>query len=181
MTILLFGISNVGKTVAGKILADRLKYDFYDLDEEVKKHLNITLEEFVTSGTLYERDQIRCKLINSLVRKNGNKVIAVTPLSYAENIQHLFSSPDILSIELIDSVENVFDRLVFSDENDNVYTDDEYKNKHKKHYLSEIKSDLEWYGSVYADIKNHFHMSGRLPEDVVDALIAEFHLDGGEG
>lgn len=36
MNILLFGISNVGKTSAGKLLAQKLGYDFYDLDEEVK-------------------------------------------------------------------------------------------------------------------------------------------------
>lgn len=44
MKILLFGVSNVGKTTAGRILADKLEYDFYDLDEEVKKHYNMTLE-----------------------------------------------------------------------------------------------------------------------------------------
>lgn len=60
MTILLFGVSNVGKTETGKLLAKTLNYEFYDLDEEVKKHLNITLEEFVSSGSLQERDQIRC-------------------------------------------------------------------------------------------------------------------------
>lgn len=38
MIILLFGISNVGKTETGKLLAKRLGYDFKDLDEEVKKY-----------------------------------------------------------------------------------------------------------------------------------------------
>ncbi len=37
MNILLFGVSNVGKSVTGKLLAQRLEYDFYDLDDEVKK------------------------------------------------------------------------------------------------------------------------------------------------
>ncbi len=37
MNILLFGVSNVSKTVTGELLASRLKCDFYDLDEEVAK------------------------------------------------------------------------------------------------------------------------------------------------
>ena len=67
MTILLFGVSNVGKTETGKLLAKSLNYDFYDLDDEVKKYLNITLEEFVSSGSLQERDQMRCKLIKKII------------------------------------------------------------------------------------------------------------------
>lgn len=39
MKILLFGISNVGKTTIGTMLAKQLGYSFYDLDEEVKKDL----------------------------------------------------------------------------------------------------------------------------------------------
>ena len=75
MTILLFGVSNVGKTETGKLLAKSLNYDFYDLDDEVKKYLNITLEEFVSSGSLQERDQMRCKLIKKIILRKGNKVI----------------------------------------------------------------------------------------------------------
>ena len=37
MKILLFGVSNVGKTTIGTMLAKRLGFNFYDLDEEVKK------------------------------------------------------------------------------------------------------------------------------------------------
>lgn len=37
MIIMLFGISNVGKTVTGEMLAKKLNYSFLDLDEEIKK------------------------------------------------------------------------------------------------------------------------------------------------
>ena len=49
MNILLFGISNVGKTTIGRIIAEKLGYDFYDLDEEIKKRYEMTLQEFVDS------------------------------------------------------------------------------------------------------------------------------------
>lgn len=176
MTILLFGVSNVGKTVTGELLAQKLKYDFYDLDEEIKKHYNSTLEIFVSTGTLRERDKKRCRLLRSLVKKAGNKVIAVTPLSYAGSIIPIINSPDVFSIELSDSPENIFERLVFSDENDVIYHDDDYKNKHKSHYLNEIKEDIHWYGSVYSNIHNKFYMAGRTTQEVVDALIHEYHF-----
>ena len=59
MKILLFGTSNVGKTTIGKLLAERLGYAFYDLDEEVKSRFGMTLEEFVHTGDLRWRDQKR--------------------------------------------------------------------------------------------------------------------------
>ena len=46
---------------------------------------------------------------------------------------------DIIAIELCDTAENIFSGLVFSDENDVIYTDDLYKNEHKDHYLKEIQ------------------------------------------
>ncbi|MBN2796396.1 MAG: hypothetical protein JXR88_13375 [Clostridia bacterium] len=177
MNILLFGVSNVGKTITGELLSKSLEYDFYDLDVEIKKHLNTTLEVFVSTGTLQERDEIRCKLIHFLISKKGSKVIAISPLSYLQGIRPLLSLDDIFSIELMDTAENIFDRLVFSDENDIVYKDDEYKNKHRDYYLNEINKDLGWYKHVYRDIKNHFHISGRSPKEVAEALIEQYKFD----
>ncbi len=108
MNILLFGVSNVGKTVAGRLLAQRLSYDFYDLDEEVKKNLNTTLENFVTNRMLRGRDRIRCEVINALISHKGNKVIAILHLSYIQPIYSLLSSSDIFPIVLTDSVRKYF-------------------------------------------------------------------------
>jgi len=157
MNILLFGISNVGKSVSGKLMADH---------------------QFISTGTLPERDAVRCRILNNLVCRDGNKVIAVTPLSYIRDIRYLFSSPEVISIELTDSAENIFERLVFSNENDVIYKDDDYKNRHRNHYLEEIQKDLDWYGSVYSDINYRFDISGMAPEQAVVRMIAEFHLSG---
>lgn len=37
MNVLLFGVTCVGKTTVGRIIAGKLDWDFYDLDEEVSR------------------------------------------------------------------------------------------------------------------------------------------------
>ena len=177
MDILLLGVSNVGKSSIGELLAKKIHYDYYDLDDIVKNDQNMTLEEFVNTGTLFERDQLRCNLLNALHYTSGNKVVAVTPISYIDGIKSLFNSQDVLSIYLYDSVENIFDRLVFSDENDVIYNDDEYKMQHMDHYIKDISADLDWYGSVYGMIKNRFNISGNSIDEACSRIIEEYHLE----
>lgn len=176
MNILLFGVSNVGKSTVGALLAHKLNFDFYDLDDEIKKKYCISLEKFVSTGTLQERDKKRCRLLRSIVKRPGNKVIAVTPLSYASAIIPIINSPEVISIELTDTPENIFARLVFSDENDIIYTDDDYKDQHKEHYLNEILEDLAWYGSVYQNIPNKFFVNGKTPTEVTNEILQLYHL-----
>ena len=177
MRILLFGVSNVGKTTVGKLLSEKLKIPFYDLDEAVKADQGTTLEEFVHTGTLQERDKIRLELLEEMLGMEEDEVIAVTPLSYPGDLLDLLDEPDIIAIELRDTPENIFDRIVFSDENDVVYKDDEYAQKHKEYYLREIREDLRWYGSVNQFIFNKFDMAGMDAETVANRMIEKYGLD----
>ncbi len=47
-------------------------------------------------------------------------VFAISPISYIENFRTSIISDDNLLIELYDTPENIFSRLVFSDENDEI-------------------------------------------------------------
>ena len=168
MIILLFGISNVGKSTVGKIVADTLKIPFYDLDDEIKKLYNITLEEFVSTGTLRERDEKRGRLIGNIVKNNDNCLIAVTPISHKEYFSDFLNMNNIIAIEITDSAKNIFDRLVFSDEDDNIYEDIEYKNLHKAHYMREIIVDIAWFSKVYEKINNKCSVNNLSPEQVAE-------------
>lgn len=177
MNILLFGISNVGKTSAGMLLAQKLGYDFYDLDDEVKKYYKVTLEEFVNTGTLRERDQKRGIVIDRILRKKRNKVFAISPIAYSENFNYHLLRKDVFAIDMLDTPKNIFDRLVFSDENDEIYEDTEYKNAHKDYYLSDIREDIFFYEQSYSHIKNKFFVNNDRIEKVADRLIKEFKLE----
>ena len=115
MNILLFGISNVGKTTTGVFLARELGYMFYDLDEEVKTRFLIPLEQFIQQYPLARRDRIRGQIIGDLLEQPGNKVLAVTQMSYPIHFEKYLSRADVMAIELQDTPENIFSRLVFSD------------------------------------------------------------------
>ena len=174
--ILLFGITNVGKTTVGRLLAECLGYQFFDIDEEIKKKYHILLEKFVNTGTIEGRDKKRGAIIGKLLRDDANKVIAITPMSYPQYFNRYLSREGVLAIDLQDTPQNIFDRLVFSDENDIIYTDDEYKNAHKNAYLREIQSDITWYSRLFVQIQNKFEMNGDDPTTVVDRLIKTFNL-----
>lgn len=128
MVIMLFGITNVGKTVTGEKLAKKLKYSFLDLDEEIKKRFNTTLEKFMHDYPYpYERYRIKGKILRDLLKEyKDNMVIAVSPIYNARNFNSLIDLEQVIAIELQDSEEHIFERLVFSDENDNIYKDDVY-------------------------------------------------------
>ena len=176
MTILLFGVSCVGKTTIGKILAKRLSWSFFDLDEAIKSAYHTTLEAFVHTGTIAERDQKRGEVIGRIISLPGNKVIAVSPMSNRRFFAKYIRRPDTLSIELTDTPENIFERLVFSDTDDGVFQDDDYKACHRDHYLREIQEDLKWYGRVYSVVPNKYEIEGKDVETVVKTIIQTYKL-----
>ena len=176
MNILLFGISNVGKTTIGGILAQKLGYVFFDLDEEVKKRHHITLEQFVNTVWPYERDQIRGEIIGSILCLCKDTVIAVTPMYYTRFFGKYLNREDVMAIELQDTPENIFNRLVFSDQNDHVYKDDEYRDAHREYYLREIKKDITYYRKPFMKLENKFSIDGTSPEVAAERLIEHYSL-----
>ena len=149
-----------------------------NLDEEVKKEFQMTLEEFVHTENLRWRDQKRGRIIKKIISKEENMVFVISPISYTDNFGKRITEDDILSIELVDTPANIFDRLVFSDIDDTIYKDNDYKNQRRDYYMSDIKADLEWYGNVYSKIgiKNRFEINNDSPKTAVKRLIKEYGL-----
>lgn len=177
MVILLFGITNVGKTVTGAELAKRLNYTFYDLDEVIKKKFQTTLEKFMKDNPFaYERGRLKGKILSDIIKKSReNIVIAVSPIWYAKFFNRLLDLEQVIAIELQDSEEHIFQRLVFSDEEDNIYRDDEYKEQRKDMYIKDIHEDIMNAKNLFRKIKNKYFMNNQSVDQVVDGLIVMIH------
>ncbi len=173
MIIMIFGISNVGKTVTGEKLAEKLNYTFIDMDKEIKKRFQMCLEEFMQKNPYaFERSKVKGKVLKDLIEEHkDNIVIAVSPIWYARNFNYLLDLERVMAIELHDSKENIFERLVFSDKDDNVYKDDEYKEQHKDYYIKKIHEDIVYARRVFKKIKNKYFINKRSVDQVIDELM----------
>jgi shikimate kinase len=174
MIIMLFGVSCVGKTSTGEKLAEKLNYRFIDLDNEIKCRFNTTIEQFINDYPYpYERSKIKGNILRDLIYEyKDNSVIAVSPIYYARSFNYLLDLKQVIGIELQDTAEHIFERLVFSDENDNVYKDDEYKEKHKKGYIKNIRSDITYTKRTFNKVKYKYFIDNRPIDLVVDDLMS---------
>ena len=98
-------------------------------------------------------------------------VIAVSPIYNARNFNSLLDLEQVIAIELQDSEEHIFERLVFSDEKDNVYKDDAYKEEHKDYYIKDIHEDIVFARGVFKKIENKYFINNRSVDQVVDELM----------
>lgn len=131
------------------------------------------------TGSLRERDNYRAEVINVIISRDENLVPAVTPISYADNLHKSLKNGELLLIELYDTPYHIFQRFVFSDEEDNIYMDDRYKNAHKTHYIREIGEDLRHYGAVNASPGTiRINVDNDSPERIRDRIITEY-IQGG--
>lgn len=172
MKILLFGITNVGKTTIGKILSKRLNYAFDDLDDEIKRRYE-KIDNFQAKYPFdYDRHKERGKILKEIIDNyDDNVVIAVSPIYYEEFFIEILEDDNILAIELQDEPENILKRLVYSDENDIIYPIAINTEKDRKYYIKDIKVDIKYYEKVYEKIENKFELNGKLPEEIVDNLL----------
>ena len=143
-----------------------------------REEFQMTLEEFVHIENLRWRDPKRGRIIKKILSKEENMVFVISPISYTDNFGKRITEDNILSVELVDTPADIFDRLVFSDTDDTIYKDDDYKNQCRDYYMSDIKADLEWYGNVYSKIgvKNRFEINNDSPKTAVKRLIKEYGL-----
>jgi len=80
MIIYLVGISCIGKTTIGKMLADRIGYSFFDLDYEIqnyyKKPIERIQDECLTMNEYREKASV---VLDKILSKNIDSIISGTP------------------------------------------------------------------------------------------------------
>ena len=114
MIIVLIGYMASGKTSIGKKLAEKLNYNFLDLDDfiEAKENLSVT-EVFKEKGEIYFRKQ-ESHYLNTLLKSENKTILSVgggTPC-YSGNIDVILSAENVKSIYLKASLTTLANKLM---------------------------------------------------------------------
>ncbi len=173
MRILLVGVSCVGKSTIGKLLADKLGYRFFDFDFEVEERMNehiasIKNRFFNEHGY---REEVKHILRDILSKHKDNIVIAMPPGGLFSSYNTIIKKhPDVLTIALKDKAKNILERLVFYDDEtkpiDNVINED-----NKFWYFIDLKKDIEYFSRTHKKAKLQFHINGMNANESAEALI----------
>ena len=179
IAVLFFGSSNIGKSVTGERLAKRLFWEYEDIDERLRTDYHIRPAVFIRNYSRPQRDEIRTKLVRERIEQARKEqkpvVIAVPPITYMHGMDEILKADDVFAADLIDREENIFDRLVFTDDDDRPLPDaDAYKMKHRTYYMHEIREDQKFFHEIYEEVMPTFDMDGRNPEQVVDYFLTLF-------
>jgi len=151
MRIFLVGVSCVGKTSIGSILAKLLNCRFFDFDEEVEKFFGTPIECLQNRFENMElfRQEASKALQNILVHKEAkNAVIALPPSGLRNPYWEAVSKEDATIIHLEDDAMNILKRIDFFDKDSNLIIK-KLSEKEKIYYLSEIKKDIIYYKKSY--------------------------------
>jgi len=172
MKIIIVGISCVGKSTVGKILADKVGYKFFDFDFEVEKyfnsHITFLKREYPFERTFREKASVVLSKI--LKENNDNFVLAMTPSGLMDNYWKIIKKDDnLITIALKDKAKNILKRITFYDDYSKPMESPVTK-ENEKHYLKDISLDNEYYGRTYKKAKIQKNIDGKSALQVADEL-----------
>ena len=177
MILYLVGISCVGKTTIGKMLAENIDFSFFDLDVEIQNYYNKPIERI--QDECFSMNGYRekaSKVLDYLFSKNINSVISGTPsglkFSYLQVYKKHKASKDLYSILINDLHENILDRLTFYDKDSNPITE-KIDDSKKKRYLKEIKADYNFFKDSYNRADFKININDINLEDIPNMIINE--------
>jgi shikimate kinase len=164
MRLLIWGVSNIGKTTIGKELSKKLNCKFYDVDDEIIDIYG-SIENFQEIfPNDYDRfDEKEELMMNIIDTENKDFIMAVSPIFSSSVVEELLDT-DTISIEIIDTPEAIYDRLIL-DGDDAL----EYKERHKEHYMQEIKWDQVASFNEFKDIPK-VHVDNQSISEAVETV-----------
>lgn len=169
--IYLVGVVGVGKTTIGGKLAQRLGYDFFDLDQEVARAFGMSVSRVkghFPSAKEYDRES--AKILRRIIKecKMTNFVLALPADGLIGPHRIALGRDNRLVIGIHDRPEAIFERAEFFDVHGNreekVLTDWQ-----KRDLMNDIKNDIEHFEETAhrADLRVHLDGAG------VDASVAK--------
>lgn len=172
MKIIIVGVSCVGKSTVGKILADEIGYKFFDFDLEVEKYFNSHIT-FLKKEYPFERtyrEKVSVVLSKILKENNDNFIIAMPPSGLLDNYWRIIKKDDSLTtIALWDKAKNILERITFYDDYSKPMESPVTK-ENEKYYLKEIRLDIEYFGRSHKRAKIRKDIDGKSAFQVADEL-----------
>jgi len=124
--IYLVGVSCVGKSTIGKLLADRIGFSFYDFDDEIEKYFGKP-KEYILDDYMFPYDfrEYTRIVLHDLFNKKENAIIAGSPSGLRDVYLREYkksrkeSGNIFISIHISDKPENILERITFYDKESN--------------------------------------------------------------
>ena len=178
MILAIFGVVCVGKTTIGKFIANELKYEFYDLDMELKRFYNDTILNIQKGCFGDGYDTKKALALKNILSKCGqNTIIAMSPIYYTIKYKKMFRDYNVKSIVLRDDPENIASRLTETDDSDEFV---ERKNIDMKEDIKDIKYFISRYKKAFDRIELKYDINGKSAEEsaheIIEAMIKPLQL-----
>ena len=181
MRVLLVGVSCVGKTTIGAILARRLGIPFLDLDDEVEKNFGTSIERlqgrFLTD---YSYRKECAQVLKRVAKNNADCVIALPPSGLMDAHLRVVRKLDCATVVVEDTPENIVERAIFFDIDSKPF-DKHLTDEEKQLYRREIKGDLTYFRRSYARADLRVDIAGLDAEAAamrIEALVRENSSEG---
>src|SRR6266487_354262 len=149
LRVSLVGVSCVGTTTIGRMLADRRGCPFFDLDEEVERHFGLSIERlqarFLT-GYSYRKE---CAVVlERVATANPDCVIALPPSGLRDAFLQVVRRVPGVTVAVHDTPENILERITFYDI-DSRRIEKHLTGEERILYLKEIKADISYFKRSY--------------------------------
>ena len=165
MRIFMAGVSCVGKTTVGPLLAEQLSRPFFDMDREIERFHGMKIRPLRRKiPTMREyRIEAAKALVHLLAQPQSKEaVIAMPPSGFMAAYWDVIKEQSCAKISLFDSPENIFKRLTFFDEESNP-KQKTLNNAQAARYLKSIYTDMEYFQDSYNRADAQIAITGLNP------------------
>jgi len=149
--VFLTGVGCVGKTTVGRELAQLLGVSFFDLDHEIERLFDTSIERLQNNFlTIHSyRNEAAKALVHVLSKpESRGSVIALPPSGLMGGYLRAIKKSGGITVALNDKPENILARIRFYDIDSNLIARD-LTAEEKRLYLREIKKDITYFRKTY--------------------------------
>ena len=170
LRVSLVGVSCVGTTTIGRILAERRNWPSFDLDDEIERHFGISIERlqarFLTS---YDYRKECAVVLERIATANPDCVIALPPSGLRDAFLRVVRRVPGVTVAVHDTPEHILERITFYDV-DSRRLEKHLTEEERILYLKEIKADISYFKRSYERADLQVTITGLDPEASAAAI-----------